>query len=87
MALAVETKVPILGDLPLIGNLFRGSRKTARRTNLIIFLTPHIIDSQEDIEEIISDLQGELRMEDQGELEDYLGVNIQREANNTFKLS
>ena len=43
--------------------------------------------SLEDIEEIISDLQGELRMEDQGDLEDYLGVNIKREADNTFKLS
>jgi hypothetical protein len=49
----VETKVPILGDLPLIGNLFRGSRNTARRTNLLIFLTPHIIDSQDDIEEVM----------------------------------
>jgi general secretion pathway protein D len=49
----VETKVPILGDLPLIGNLFRGSRKTARRTNLLIFLTPHIIDSQDDIQEVM----------------------------------
>lgn len=49
----VETKIPILGDLPLIGTLFRGNRKTARRTNLIIFLTPHIIDSNEDLQEVM----------------------------------
>lgn len=50
----VETKVPILGDLPILGTLFRGSRKSARRTNLMIFLTPHIIDSNEDMIKIIT---------------------------------
>jgi type II secretory pathway component GspD/PulD (secretin) len=50
----VETKVPILGDLPLIGTFFRGSRTQARRTNLMIFLTPHIIDDNEDIAEVMA---------------------------------
>ena len=38
-----ETKVPFLGDLPVVGNLFK--KKTARdnRTELLIFLTPKII--------------------------------------------
>jgi type II secretory pathway component GspD/PulD (secretin) len=48
----VETKVPILGDLPLIGMLFRGQRNTSRKTNMLIFLTPHIIDQPEDLEEV-----------------------------------
>jgi general secretion pathway protein D len=48
----VETKVPILGDLPVLGALFRGSRTISRRTNLLIFLTPHIIDDPEDMLEI-----------------------------------
>lgn len=49
----VETKVPVLGDIPIIGALFRGSRTTARKTNLMIFLTPHIIDDEQDIMEIM----------------------------------
>jgi len=49
----VETKIPILGDLPLIGNLFRGRRKRARRTNLVLFITPHIINSDEDMAEVM----------------------------------
>jgi general secretion pathway protein D len=49
----VETKIPILGDIPLIGALFRGSRDSQRKTNLMIFLTPHIIDDEEDIVEIM----------------------------------
>jgi general secretion pathway protein D len=48
----VETKVPLLGDLPLIGTFFRGRRNASRKTNMLIFLTPHIIDAPEDLEEV-----------------------------------
>jgi general secretion pathway protein D len=48
----VETKVPILGDLPLVGRLFRGRQVTRRKTNLLIFLTPHIISEPADLEEV-----------------------------------
>jgi general secretion pathway protein D len=47
-----ETKVPILGDIPLIGILFRSHRNTSRKSNLMMFLTPHIIDGPEDVLEI-----------------------------------
>jgi type II secretory pathway component GspD/PulD (secretin) len=39
-----KTKLPFLGDLPLIGAAFRSSNKTKNQRELIIFLTPHIID-------------------------------------------
>ena len=48
----IEQKIPILGDMPLIGNLFRSSQDVARKTNLLIFLTPHIIEKPEDLEEV-----------------------------------
>ncbi|MCB9742764.1 MAG: type II secretion system secretin GspD [Alphaproteobacteria bacterium] len=48
----VETKVPILGDIPLIGALFRGKREVSRKTNLLIFLTPHVINEPADLEEV-----------------------------------
>jgi general secretion pathway protein D len=38
-----EDKVPILGDIPLIGFLFRNSNDNTKKTNLYFFLTPHII--------------------------------------------
>ena len=47
-----ETKIPILGDLPLIGMFFRGRRAVASKTNMMIFLTPHIIEEPEDLEEV-----------------------------------
>ncbi|MEQ1501490.1 MAG: type II secretion system secretin GspD, partial [Myxococcota bacterium] len=47
-----ETKVPILGDIPLIGALFRSQSSTERKTNLMVFLTPHIVDEPDDMIEI-----------------------------------
>ena len=36
-------KVPVLGDIPILGNLFRSRSKRRNRTELLIFLTPKII--------------------------------------------
>ena len=47
-----ETKIPILGDLPLVGALFRGKSKQSRKVNLVVFLTPHIIEEPADLEEV-----------------------------------
>ncbi len=38
-----DTKIPLLGDIPLLGALFRRTQKNDAQTELIIFLTPHII--------------------------------------------
>ena len=47
-----EYKVPILGDIPLLGWLFK-SRKTEReKTNLFVFLTPHVINNKADAQKI-----------------------------------
>lgn len=46
------TKVPVLGDLPLIGRLFRSKSTESRKTNLLIFLTPHVISEPADLEEV-----------------------------------
>lgn len=47
-----ESKVPILGDLPLVGALFRARSSTERKTNMMIFITPHIIEDPDDMLEI-----------------------------------
>jgi general secretion pathway protein D len=39
-----DDKIPILGDIPLIGNAFKHSVKTYTKTELIVFLTPHIVN-------------------------------------------
>ena len=37
------TKIPILGDLPIVGSLFRGTNRTTTDRELLIFITPTII--------------------------------------------
>jgi general secretion pathway protein D len=47
-----RTKVPVLGDLPLLGALFRSSDVQKRKKNLLLVLTPHVIRDQEDLRKI-----------------------------------
>lgn len=40
-----ENKVPLLGDLPVVGNAFKNNGKTTTKKELIIMVTPRVIDS------------------------------------------
>jgi general secretion pathway protein D len=40
-----ESKIPLLGDIPLIGNLFKRQIKSNNKTELLIFMTPHIVQT------------------------------------------
>jgi len=42
-----QSKVPLLGDIPLLGALFRSTHKGSNKTNLLIFITPHVIQKAE----------------------------------------
>lgn len=47
-----ENKVPFLGDIPILGWLFKYQSKKLEKTNLMIFLTPHILREPADINAI-----------------------------------
>ncbi len=47
-----ETKVPILGDIPILGELFRTTSRETQKRNLLLFLTPYIVRSPEDLRSI-----------------------------------
>ncbi len=40
------TKVPLLGDIPFLGNLFKTTSKESQRTELLIFLTPRVVSER-----------------------------------------
>jgi len=40
------TKVPLFGDIPVLGNLFRNNSKTDNKTELLVFITPRIVDDR-----------------------------------------
>lgn len=46
------SKIPLAGDIPIIGWLFRNSRIRKNRSNLIVFLTPHIVHGASDLSAI-----------------------------------
>ena len=46
------TKMPFLGDIPLLGYLFKTKNTTKNKTNLIVFLNPHIIKEADRLAEI-----------------------------------
>jgi general secretion pathway protein D len=45
-------KIPLLGDLPLVGPLFQSQRDHIQKTNLLLFITPHIMSDQQDLQEM-----------------------------------
>jgi type II secretion system protein D len=44
-----DTKIPFLGDIPLLGNLFKRTQKSDSQTELIIFLTPYIVEKPSEL--------------------------------------
>lgn len=44
------TKIPLLGDIPLIGWLFKYQSKHLTKANLLIFLTPHVVRDNNDLD-------------------------------------
>ena len=47
-----ETKIPILGDIPVLGFLFKQSTKKKTKQNLLLILTPYVIRDQDDLRAI-----------------------------------
>lgn len=53
----LHNKTPLLGDIPLIGNLFRFKRNQSRKLNLMILLTPRIVETESDMKQLLMDYQ------------------------------
>ena len=57
-------KIPFLGDLPAIGNLFRSKAKSRTKTNLMIFIRPTILRTAEDSRRLTEQRYGYLRLQE-----------------------
>ena len=44
------TKIPVLGDIPYLGVAFKRTKKIRSRTELLIIMTPHVIDTPEELD-------------------------------------
>jgi general secretion pathway protein D len=64
-----DTKIPLLGDIPVLGALFRSSSTSLRKSNLILVLTPYIIREQADLRAVF-----ERKMQERQEFLDHYFV-------------
>jgi len=64
-----DTKIPLLGDIPVLGALFRSRSSTLTKSNLILVLTPYIIREQADLRKIF-----ERKMQERQEFLDHYFV-------------
>jgi general secretion pathway protein D len=58
---ATQTSIPILGDLPLLGSLFRSRNVSHERTELAIFLTPYVVFTDEQADSLLDQERLKLR--------------------------
>ncbi len=70
------TKIPLLGDIPLLGELFRSNTKRNERTELVVLITPRVVGSASDAEIVTRELREKMR-----------GVGIAIDAANARSLS
>ena len=76
-----ESKVPLLGDLPIIGWLFKTRTKKVEKVNLLLVLTPYIVRGVEDFQRIL-----ERKMEEHEEFTaDYYGRQQQYRAHIDYR--
>ncbi len=54
------SEIPILGDIPVLGNLFKNTSINNTKTELIIMLTPYIITDTEEAQKITEEIKSEL---------------------------
>jgi type II secretory pathway component GspD/PulD (secretin) len=71
----IQKKLPLLGDIPLIGGLFGHEETTASNSELIVFITPYVVD---ELDNMLPEAQQELK-DNKSKLE-----SIQQELENAL---
>jgi len=70
-------KVPVFGDIPILGNLFKTHNKSRTETNLVIYITPHILppDSSVSLSKQLRDMEADQK---DGFIETIIGKNSEK---------
>jgi type II secretory pathway component GspD/PulD (secretin) len=72
-----EKKVPLLGDIPILGHAFKRTEKKDVKTELLIFLTPHVVQNPTDLANLAKDERQKMDMAPKSfqkeEMERYIG--------------
>lgn len=54
-------KIPLLGDIPYLGNLFKATSLIDKRTELIMLITPYIANNAEDADSLTQAFEKKLQ--------------------------
>jgi len=77
-----RSQVPVLGNLPLLGAAFRGTRDTVQREEVIIMLTPHIIEEPSEVNG--QDRADDIRMKMEGAKKGLQAIDRARLAEDAY---
>ncbi|WP_319774256.1 type II secretion system secretin GspD [Breoghania sp.] len=55
-----KSQVPVLGDVPVVGNLFRHKQDTKTRTELLILITPHVVRDFQEANDVTDEFRKQL---------------------------
>ena len=85
----IEEKIPLLGDIPILGNVFKNDSNLNKKSNLVIIVTPYMIPKSKDISYVRNELSKLKELEDmflQENIEDKLAIkkskNLKKEQEN-----
>jgi general secretion pathway protein D len=53
----LQNRVPVLGSIPVLGNLFKFKQRQSTKVNLMILLTPRIVENEVDMQRILEERQ------------------------------
>ncbi len=80
---SIDSKIPILGDIPLLGNLFKRKLRSEEKTELMIFLTPHVVNQPNLLAKMTKDEKAQVELAPKAfteeELEKFIGGLPQKE--------
>ncbi|RPJ37475.1 MAG: type II and III secretion system protein [Planctomycetaceae bacterium] len=79
---ASKAQVPVLGNLPILGVLFRGTKDTVSREEVVVMLTPHIIDDPAQTD--AKDRMDDVRLKREGAKQSLLGIDAGRLAEDAY---
>ncbi|MBU0995638.1 MAG: type II secretion system secretin GspD [Proteobacteria bacterium] len=75
-----QYKVPCLGAIPLLGYLFKSFTNTNDKTNLFIFLTPHVVGNPDDASKIMDSKRDQIETVKKGNIKLYGDSEVSKEV-------
>lgn len=83
----IESGIPFLKDIPILGNLFKRRSIARNRTEVAIFVTPYIVRSDEDADTLRERVRSRMNKQLPGAVPDSLGTTLPRKPQQQYRQS